>query len=496
MAYSGDSSLRRPGAAGSGNTVSAALVVVGAALAAALMGAGIVLLNPALTMMLAALLALCSYIIFDFRVGVVLTSLIIPLYETSFFPHQMFGITGANPFNLLILATTASYLLRRMKREAPYRLIPKRMLWLYLVPIGLASLHGAMHVHEIPFAALAAKDILFFTDIPGYLRDNLIRPLMLVLYALLLAAAIRDSKRPALFLIPYLLSIWMLAGLMVVTAILRTGGNPAAIATDRQLLTESMGMHANELGLFFNISYAVLLFSLGKVRGKLARLAYIASIGMVVAATLMTFSRGAFVGTAVVTVLFLLSRRKFYVIVIGVVLLGASVPLLPEAIRERALVGIEDRNVNVIAAGRTDKIWLPLLDFALEDPVLGHGLAATLWSEPMKKDPTFDVGHAHNAYLNTFLDMGAVGLVILLGFFILQLREFRQLGRDASIAPLLQGVFQGAAVAVIVLFVQGMTDDRLTPTASQISLWFVIGMSIGMSERLLRARRSDAKREQ
>jgi O-antigen ligase len=114
----------------------------------------------------------------------------------------------------------------------------------------------------------------------------------------------------------------------------------------------------------------------------------------------------------------------------------------------------------------------------------------------MKKDPTFDVGHAHNAYLNTFLDMGAVGLVLLLGFFVMQLREFRQLGRDASIAPLLQGVFQGAAVGVIVLFVQGLTDDRLTPTASQISLWFMIGMSIGASERLLRAPRRDARQDQ
>jgi O-antigen ligase len=207
---------------------------------------------------------------------------------------------------------------------------------------------------------------------------------------------------------------------------------------------------------------------------------------MTAVSVLMTFSRGAFLGMATVALLYLLSRRRFSTIVVVAVVLAASFLLLPGAVRDRAMMGIEGGNVDVISAGRTDGIWMPLLGYAVESPIIGHGLAATLWSEPMRKDPSFHVGHAHSAYINTFLDMGLVGLILLPGFFVLQISEFRRLSTDNSVSPLLRGIFKGAAAGVVVYFIQGMTDDRFTPTASQITLWFLIGLSFGKSSELLR----------
>src|SRR5712675_2172657 len=47
----------------------------------------------------------CAFILLDFRVGVVLLILLLPISGSHVFPHAMFGITGLNPFNLLLVGT-------------------------------------------------------------------------------------------------------------------------------------------------------------------------------------------------------------------------------------------------------------------------------------------------------------------------------------------------------------------------------------------------------
>src|SRR6266568_6130452 len=53
----------------------------------------------------------CAFILLDFRVGVVLLILLMPISSSDVFPHAMFGITGLNPLNPLLAGTLGSYLL-------------------------------------------------------------------------------------------------------------------------------------------------------------------------------------------------------------------------------------------------------------------------------------------------------------------------------------------------------------------------------------------------
>src|SRR5262245_13382910 len=43
----------------------------------------------------------CAVILFDFRIGVALLILLMPISGSYVFPHAMLGITGLNPLNLL-----------------------------------------------------------------------------------------------------------------------------------------------------------------------------------------------------------------------------------------------------------------------------------------------------------------------------------------------------------------------------------------------------------
>src|SRR5688572_12850913 len=45
------------------------------------------------------------FILLDFRVGVVTLIVLMPFSHSTLFPHQMAGVTGLNPLNVLLVAT-------------------------------------------------------------------------------------------------------------------------------------------------------------------------------------------------------------------------------------------------------------------------------------------------------------------------------------------------------------------------------------------------------
>src|SRR6266853_3784416 len=92
----------------------------------------------------------CVFILRDFRVGVVLLILLLPISNSSVFPHAMLGLKGINPVNLLLMGTLGSYLLYGMFDGSLRRFMPRPLLWLYVVPILVAGAMGLSHLDEIP----------------------------------------------------------------------------------------------------------------------------------------------------------------------------------------------------------------------------------------------------------------------------------------------------------------------------------------------------------
>src|SRR5882672_8453898 len=85
-------------------------------------------------------------VLFDFRIGAVLLMLVLPFGNTQFFPHNLFGLSGLNPLNLLFAATLVSFVLRNKVTG----LMPQPLLWLFIVPIMLAGLMGTRSIDDIP----------------------------------------------------------------------------------------------------------------------------------------------------------------------------------------------------------------------------------------------------------------------------------------------------------------------------------------------------------
>ncbi len=423
----------------------------------------------------------CAFILFDFRIGVVLLILLMPLSTSPLLPRAMLGIAGLNPLNLLLVGTLASCLLRGLSDGGLRRFVPRPLLWLYVVPILAAGIIGSQHVGEIASAFHALPDLINFKDTPGYLREMVGKPLSMVAFALLVGAAASRSGKPEKFLIPAVISIWV-AALIVLGFVAYSGIalNQLASSGSRAFLS-TLGMHANDQGRLYMVAYALLLFTWAESKGPGPKLALLATMGLVVTALVLTFSRGAFVGFFLVNVLFLLWRRSVKALVFFGLVVSIALFALPTAVYDRVSTG-EGEGVNAISAGRVDGLWLPLLPEVARSPIYGSGLGSIMWSETMRTGGGGNVlvaTHPHSAYLQALLDMGAVGLILLCAYFFHVWRGFRALGRDPALSPPLRGLFQGAAAGLLGFLVSSVTDGSLVPQPEQVYLWLAIGMMYG-----------------
>ena len=130
----------------------------------------------------------------------------------------------------------------------------------------------------------------------GYFLDEVVKPLFMVLTALMVGAAVARSKKPERFLIPIGVAIWIL-GYLAISRVARTSLSLANLADpSMREFFSALGMHANDLGRLYAVAYALLLFTWAESKDRMMRLACLASMGVVVIALVFTFSRGAFAG--------------------------------------------------------------------------------------------------------------------------------------------------------------------------------------------------------
>ncbi len=426
----------------------------------------------------------CAFILLDFRIGVVLLILLMPISSSRVFPHAMFGVTGLNPLNLLLVGTFGSCLLHGVSDGSLRRFAPRPLLWLYILPILVAGALGSRHVGDIA-PAFFMYDQVEFHDAAGYVRDFVAKPMSLVIFALLVGAAVSKSKKPEKFLVPTLISIWVM-GSMVIVFVSQSGIALGQLASDesREFLSP-LGLHANDLGRLYAVAYALLLFTWAESKDTGLRLALLASMGMVVVALVLTFSRGAFLGFIVVNVLFLLWRRNAKALMFFGLLAASAALLLPGAVYDRVESGFGS-GLDAISAGRIEGLWLPLLPDVLRSPIYGNGLGSILWSEAMRTGIGVTipgVAQAHNAYLEIVLDMGIVGLIFVCAYFVHVFKGFRALSVDPVLSPNLRGFYQGAAAGLASFLVAGIAGSYLTPRPEQIFLWLAIGMMYGQRAR-------------
>jgi O-antigen ligase len=443
----------------------------------------------------AGLLAFAA-ILHNPRRGLILLSVLVPLSASTRMPHQLLGITGLNPLNLTFLATLAGlfWLMAFPGMRRPLTLkqlpVPAALVVLMVLPMALAAAHGTFSVNLIPSGLRRLGDISF-SDAGGYLRDVLVGPLLSVFAGLLLGLVLRmDGPAPEnrAYLYAPLAGVCALAGLFLVNAFTSLGSLHAMADQEaRDALGAAAGMHPNEVSLMFNCGLAWALFTArgASPRGRIALWSVAALMSV---ASLLTFSRGGFVGLLVVLIAYTLEMRRFMWIAAASVLLAAGAMSLPDAVIERLTTGLARTDLDAVSAGRATVIWPLLLPVLGDHWLLGSGMESVLWAPPVRSGILL-VGQPHSAYLGLLLDYGVVGAVMILSFHIWCWVGLRAVARRieggalGSVDRVWAQFVRATSVMLPVLMVQAVTDNRLTPTPSQTLMWLAIGLAFGLRAR-------------
>jgi O-antigen ligase len=440
-------------------------------------------MGGAVALILCLAVVACIFCLRDFRAGVALMIVIMPIAQSYLFPHAMFGITGLNPLNLLLVTTLGVFVMRAAgEKGALAAFVPRPLAWLYLAPLAMGALLGMDNAGQIP-AIFRDLDMIFFDDAAGYVRDMFGKPLTFVLYALLVAAAVQRSAAPERFITPMVVSVVVMACVALVYAAASGLSLSELAGTYARSFFSPLGMHANDLGRLYACAYALLLFCWDRSANLALKTMLLGAMVLVVLALLVTFSRGAFFGFILVNLVYLFSRRRVKTLLLAALLVPVALYLTPGAVWSRMTMGFGE-GANAISAGRVGEIWAPLVPTLLDSPIWGNGLGSIMWSEPMIAGRLNQVAHPHNAYLQAWMDMGLIGLVLVVAFWLHLWRGFRRLGRDARLTPELQGFFEGSAAGLAAFLVAGVAGSSLMPVPEQAFLWLAAGLMYGMRRKL------------
>ena len=172
-------------------------IVAALALVFAAAGAGYGIAVGQFQAMWVALAAIAGVaVLIDFRLGAIMLVALLPVSTTGIFPRALMGIPALNPINVLLFGALGAYLLRgRLQKRGHF--LPRPLLWFYIVPIVAAGLHGILYFDDI-YPMFYERMAVEFTTWKGYLALVVVKPMLIVVAALVIAAAVARAPKPSL----------------------------------------------------------------------------------------------------------------------------------------------------------------------------------------------------------------------------------------------------------------------------------------------------------
>jgi putative inorganic carbon (HCO3(-)) transporter len=252
-----------------------------------------------------------------------------------------------------------------------------------------------------------------------------------------------------------------------------------------------------------------------RVRAAVA-VAVLASTALVLFIFVLTESRSAYIGFALAMslVIWAVSSRRWrrVLLVVSLIIFVVMAILLWRG----ALGGMSERGLGAEALdspalslhtleGRAE-VWSRAIYGIQDFPFTGMGMntfrrVVQVLYPLFTIGPTFDIGHAHNEFLQTALDLGIPGLIALLAVYIVSFAMLGQIwlsaGRRTAVAQAgesdssligAQALTRSLALALgsglLAHMVFGLTDASALGAKPGILLWMLLGLTTSLFLRV------------
>jgi O-antigen ligase len=207
--------------------------------------------------------------------------------------------------------------------------------------------------------------------------------------------------------------------------------------------------------------------------------------GVLALALLLTYSVGAWLGCGAAILFMAAVRGRKALLVLLVVALLLAVVLLPVLRVERVVshLGLQPGSTSVLRLN----LWQSSLQMLADHPVLGVGLDGFLelyrtqyirpeaWKEP-------NLSHPHQLVLEFWLNLGVLGVIVLVWFLVVFFQKGLRLYRTAE-GPWWQALVLGLLGAMVAACAHGLVDRFLFGSPDLAYLFFIFLALIVVLER-------------
>lgn len=402
------------------------------------------------------------------KLGLYTILIILPVSWTLFLDKPLMNISGLKAPVVLPFISYLFLILTVKARKLQQSDKILMFVWVMSYTITVARGYGY----------LSDKSVVEGNDLPiaGYIASVYIRALFLFLLMYFIAAYIQKMREIKRILIILLVSL--VIGFGVIVYIYLT----APILTDfeeiRAYGAEIVGMHIGYYANYFVFLVPLTLLLALNTKWKICYVLY----GIELLAIGATFSRASYLVTILSTVTILIVHKRWKTI-IGIVL---SLPFIavamPGIVIERALTGLENKDVGTISAGRVQVIWTPIIKELLSDFrffLLGNGKYGIYNTKAYRTGGTLDVNNAHNIFLDAICDGGIIVAIFFLfffGYFIVKFyKAYRKSKNEFSRCILL-----GSCFAIIAFIIKGTTDGVFWAESSNAMIYVLLGLGLAV----------------
>jgi putative inorganic carbon (HCO3(-)) transporter len=364
---------------------------------------------------------------------------------------------GANVLTILVFAVIIGALFKgkRLPKSGLYRV------WLIYGIFLYFSMWLGAAIGNAP-APLWLSDVNFVTW-----KDYMLIPLVFVAASLVIED--RKSIRTAVILIAAALFFIDRSSLM--ESLSRTWTSFDENKRDGGPLGYGANQTAAFMAQFMMFFWGVAAF----VKRMKIKLVLYGLIALTLAATMYTFSRGAYLAILVsVLILGLLKDRKLLVL-LGVFLFTWQA-IVPAPVRERVTMTTNTSGHLEESAQERVDLWDNAEQSFLHNPIVGMGYATFQYGQHVA-----NLADTHNWYVKVLVETGLVGFfivaIMLLQVFLLAYRLFKR-----SVDPLYRGLGLGLLLGFCACLIANCFGDRWTYLEITSLLWVAIAAAIRATE--------------
>jgi hypothetical protein len=354
--------------------------------------------------------------------------LFLPFQNSPIVNANIAGIQGLKPFSILVVVA----LVLELSGQRPWRFrdsIERSAISWYLLYLFAFFVVFARSIPHLP-TFHAEMPNLFRDSIVAYSLSFFVRPaLSTCLFALIIRQFQRESE---IDLVVRTMRISMAVFSIIVLAIILATPDLYSVRRDMaETFRHYLGLHYNSLGTIYILTGPILV-SLALEDGLLPKLN--ATLAALVIATIQSRS-GLVIFWVQCLVLLWMTRKGLSFLTMNLLATGVlliwTAPTLSN-VQARTL-SPHVRAVDWVLSGRIGFLWAPLLREWGADPnrlLWGAGRYGILVSSHFGAGEFVDATHAHNAFIDLFLDTGVAGVIVVVSLLAAGLARVWRVGRS------------------------------------------------------------------